>query len=118
NYLNDYNIPKEILSPLNIEKDIDKIIKANGFTKDVIKIIDDNNLIQKYKEQIPYKYKFMFGILSKDEMVGVNEIQKAIYSSDGDKSLIESIFEFIDLNYVHRQTEEEFIEQYKSSNPI
>ena len=117
-YTDSYDIPMEVLKPLNVEKDIDKIIKANGFTKDVVLLINDSDLIEKYKDHIPSKYKFMLGILEERDLVKLNEIRKSIYSSNGDDSLIRSMFEFIDSNYKYSDGVEKFLEDNKSKRPI
>ena len=81
-YLNKYNIPNNILTPLDINIDIEKIIDSVGIDIDVMEILVKNDLYEKYLDRIPRLFKMIFGIIDND--VEIPDIKKIIYSDNTD----------------------------------
>ena len=116
NYLEKYEIPN-ILTPLNIEKDIDKIISSFGFTGEVIRLLNDNNLLDNYTDEIPTYYKYVYGLLSDEDTKDLSLFKKYAYSRDRYDEEVDGLFEFCNkFEYEYSNEAEKEAEKFIQEN--
>lgn len=90
NYTEKYNIPIELFTPIDLDKDFTKLLKADRLNDEVFDgIIRNNNreLIEKYYDKIPNKLKIKHSIYTDEDLnnMGLSDITKEILSANNDK---------------------------------
>tara|TARA_R110000772_G_scaffold2410_4_gene8582 strand:+ start:56124 stop:58595 length:2472 start_codon:yes stop_codon:yes gene_type:complete len=112
-YLIKYDIPN-VLVPMDIKKDINKIIDAHGISSTTMQLLYENDLMEKFIDIIPVNYKLVYGLLSKEEAEEFGGIKALIHSNNNGENdeNIRVVFDFCN----NAGNEEGGVESYIKKN--
>jgi len=113
-YLTKYNIPTEVLTPIDINKDFSKLEKADRLDEGVFTNLiksDNKELIKKYYDIIPNRLKIKYNLYNEEELSKMNlsDTTKEVLSSDNSK--IKRIVNYLSLEEILNSEERKFVDK-------